>query len=340
MSEQTTLVTSNSANPGADSPASRPKLKILLAGPRGFCAGVDRAIRVVEEALRRYGAPVYVRHEIVHNRTVVEGLEEKGAIFVEELDEVPEDGHVVFSAHGVPKSVPAEAQRRNLLYLDATCPLVSKVHREAERHFAGGGPEQRHILMIGHAGHPEVVGTMGQLPPGAVTLINDAREAAEVQPKDVNRLAFITQTTLSVDDTAEIVDILRTRFPNIEGPRREDICYATTNRQMAVKELAAECDLVIVIGSPNSSNSQRLREVAERSLAKRALLVPKVSDMDWSELNGVKTLGMSAGASAPESLVQEMIEELSARYDVTIEERIVKEENINFRLPQPLADAV
>lgn len=340
MSEQTTPVTSNSAAPGADSTVGKPPLKILLAGPRGFCAGVDRAIRVVEEALRRYGAPVYVRHEIVHNRTVVEGLEAKGAIFVEELDEVPEDGHVVFSAHGVPKSVPAEAQRRNLLYLDATCPLVSKVHREAERHFAGGGPEQRHILMIGHAGHPEVVGTMGQLPPGAVTLINDAREAAEVQPKDVDRLAFITQTTLSVDDTAEIVDILRSRFPNIVGPRREDICYATTNRQMAVKELAAECDLVIVIGSPNSSNSQRLREVAERSLAKRALLVPKVSDMDWSELEGVKTLGMSAGASAPESLVQEMIEQLSIRYDVTIEERIVKEENINFRLPHPLSDAV
>lgn len=339
MSEQTTPVTSNAASPGAASTAEKQSLKILLAGPRGFCAGVDRAIRVVEEALRRYGAPVYVRHEIVHNRTVVEGLEAKGAIFVEELDEVPADGHVVFSAHGVPKSVPAEAQRRNLLYLDATCPLVSKVHREAERHFAGGGADQRHILMIGHAGHPEVVGTMGQLPPGAVTLINDAKEASEVQPEDVNRLAFITQTTLSVDDTAEIVDILRERFPNIVGPRREDICYATTNRQMAVKELAAECDLVIVIGSPNSSNSQRLREVAERSLAKRALLVPKVSDMDWSELEGVKTLGMSAGASAPESLVQEMIEELSRRYNVTIEERIVKEENINFRLPHPLADA-
>lgn len=339
MSEQTTPVTSNAASPGTASTAEKQSLKILLAGPRGFCAGVDRAIRVVEEALRRYGAPVYVRHEIVHNRTVVEGLEAKGAIFVEELDEVPADGHVVFSAHGVPKSVPAEAQRRNLLYLDATCPLVSKVHREAERHFAGGGADQRHILMIGHAGHPEVVGTMGQLPPGAVTLINDAKEASEVQPEDVNRLAFITQTTLSVDDTAEIVDILRERFPNIVGPRREDICYATTNRQMAVKELAAECDLVIVIGSPNSSNSQRLREVAERSLAKRALLVPKVSDMDWSELEGVKTLGMSAGASAPESLVQEMIEELSRRYNVTIEERIVKEENINFRLPHPLADA-
>ncbi|GBQ08116.1 terpenoid biosynthesis protein LytB [Saccharibacter floricola DSM 15669] len=289
--------------------------------------------------MRRYGAPVYVRHEIVHNRTVVEGLEAQGAIFVEELDEVPQDAHVVFSAHGVPKSVPAEAERRNLIYLDATCPLVSKVHREAERHFAGGGDEQRHILMIGHAGHPEVVGTMGQLPPGAVTLINDAEEAAAVEPADPDKLAFITQTTLSVDDTSEIVAILRERFPKIEGPRREDICYATTNRQTAVKELAAECDLVVVIGATNSSNSQRLREVAERSLAKRALLVPKVADMDWSELEGVKTLGMSAGASAPESLVQEMIRELSLRFDVQIEERIVKEENINFRLPHPLSGA-
>ncbi|WP_018980982.1 4-hydroxy-3-methylbut-2-enyl diphosphate reductase [Saccharibacter floricola] len=339
MSEQTRPEPSTSAPPGADAPTPKRSLRLLLAGPRGFCAGVDRAIRVVEEALRRYGAPVYVRHEIVHNRTVVEGLEAQGAIFVEELDEVPQDAHVVFSAHGVPKSVPAEAERRNLIYLDATCPLVSKVHREAERHFAGGGDEQRHILMIGHAGHPEVVGTMGQLPPGAVTLINDAEEAAAVEPADPDKLAFITQTTLSVDDTSEIVAILRERFPKIEGPRREDICYATTNRQTAVKELAAECDLVVVIGATNSSNSQRLREVAERSLAKRALLVPKVADMDWSELEGVKTLGMSAGASAPESLVQEMIRELSLRFDVQIEERIVKEENINFRLPHPLSGA-
>ncbi|MDF7675042.1 4-hydroxy-3-methylbut-2-enyl diphosphate reductase [Acetobacteraceae bacterium ESL0709] len=342
MSEETQSANSQPANPAADrvraSENNARTLRLLLAGPRGFCAGVDRAIRVVEEALRRYGAPVYVRHEIVHNRTVVEGLEAKGAIFVEELDEVPEDAHVVFSAHGVPKSVPVEAERRNLLYLDATCPLVSKVHREAERHFAGGSENQRHILMIGHAGHPEVVGTMGQLPPGAVTLINDAHEASTVEPENPDKLAFITQTTLSVDDTAEIVEILRRRFPKIEGPRREDICYATTNRQMAVKELAPECDLVVVIGSPNSSNSQRLREVAERSGAKKALLVPKVSDMDWSELKGVETLGMSAGASAPESLVQEMIAELSKRYDLHIEERIVKEENINFRLPHPLTD--
>ncbi|GBQ26246.1 4-hydroxy-3-methylbut-2-enyl diphosphate reductase [Gluconacetobacter sacchari] len=311
-------------------------LKVLLAGPRGFCAGVDRAIRVVEEAIRRYGAPVYVRHEIVHNRTVVEELEAQGAIFVEELDEVPADAHVVFSAHGVPKTVPAEAERRNLLYLDATCPLVSKVHREAERHFADGGPESRHILMIGHAGHPEVVGTMGQLPAGAVTLINDAEEARTVQPADPARLAFITQTTLSVDDTAEIVEILRRRFPLIEGPKREDICYATTNRQEAVKAIAPGCDLVIVIGSPNSSNSQRLREVAERSGTPRALLVPRLSNLDWSVLEGVNTLGITAGASAPEALVQEMVAALAKRFTLEIEERTVKEENVTFRLPAPL----
>ncbi|QDH14273.1 4-hydroxy-3-methylbut-2-enyl diphosphate reductase [Formicincola oecophyllae] len=317
--------------------SAKPALRLLLAGPRGFCAGVDRAIRVVEEALRRFGAPVYVRHEIVHNRTVVEALEAKGAIFVEELDEVPENAHVIFSAHGVPKSVPVEAQRRNLLYVDATCPLVSKVHREAERHFAGGGPEQRHILMIGHTGHPEVVGTMGQLPPGAVTLINDAEEARTVQPRDPKRLAFITQTTLSVDDTAEIVDILRKRFPHIEGPRREDICYATTNRQSALKEVAHECDLVIVFGAPNSSNSQRLREVAERSGARKAILLQKPADMDWSLLKGVKTLGITAGASAPEALVQEMIAELRQRYNLETEERISKEEHISFFLPPPLS---
>lgn len=311
-------------------------LKLLLAGPRGFCAGVDRAIRVVEEALRRYGAPVYVRHEIVHNRTVVENLEKQGAIFVEELDEVPEDAHVVFSAHGVPKTVPLEAERRNLLYLDATCPLVSKVHREAERHFANGGENARHILMIGHAGHPEVVGTMGQLPAGAVTLINDADEARAVQPENPDRLAFITQTTLSVDDTREIVDILRERFPQIEGPKREDICYATTNRQDAVKKIAAECDLVLVIGSPNSSNSQRLREVAERSGAPKALLIPKLQDLDWSALDGVNVLGITAGASAPETLVQEIIEALSERFSLDIEERIVKEEHVTFSLPAPL----
>ncbi len=308
-------------------------LRVVLAGPRGFCAGVDRAIRVVEEALRRYGAPVYVRHEIVHNRTVVETLEAQGAIFVEELDEVPENAHVVFSAHGVPKAVPEEAQRRNLAYLDATCPLVSKVHREAERHFT----ERRHILMIGHAGHPEVVGTMGQLPPGAVTLVQNAAEAASVQPEPDQPLAFITQTTLSVDDTAEIIDILRERFPEIEGPKREDICYATTNRQAAVKAIAQGCDLLVVIGSPNSSNSQRLREVAERAGAGRAILVPKVAEMDFSVMDGVQTVGITAGASAPETLVQEVLSELSKRFSLQIEERQVTTEDVIFKLPYPLA---
>jgi 4-hydroxy-3-methylbut-2-enyl diphosphate reductase len=292
---------------------------------------VDRAIRVVEEALRRYGAPVYVRHEIVHNRTVVEDLERQGAIFVEELDEVPPNAHVVFSAHGVPKSVPAEAQRRQLDYLDATCPLVSTVHREAERHFR----EKRHILMIGHCGHPEVVGTMGQLPPGAVTLVQNAEEAEQVNPV-ADRLAFITQTTLSVDDTAGIIDVLRRRFPHIDGPRREDICYATTNRQAAVKTIAASCDLLIVIGSPNSSNSQRLREVAERAGARRAVLVPKVSDLDFSLLDGVATVGLTAGASAPESLVQEVLAELGKRFRLQIEERQVTQEDVIFKLPYPL----
>lgn len=317
-------------------PQLKPHLSVVLAGPRGFCAGVDRAIRVVEEALRRYGAPVYVRHEIVHNRTVVEDLEAQGAVFVEELDEVPEAGHVVFSAHGVPKSVPAEAQRRNLLYFDATCPLVSKVHREAERHFANGGPGQRHILMIGHAGHPEVVGTMGQLPPGSVTLVQDVDDARTVMAADPTSLAFITQTTLSVDDTAEIVETLRTRFPLIEGPKNEDICYATTNRQAAVKAVAPECDLVVVIGSPNSSNSQRLREVAERAGAKRAILLPRANQLDWSALDGVRRLGLTAGASAPETLVQELLGALGERYELEIEERRVTTEDVVFKLPAGL----
>ena len=316
---------------------TKPTMRVLLAGPRGFCAGVDRAIRVVEEAIRRHGAPVYVRHEIVHNRTVVEMLETRGAIFVEDLDEVPQDAPVVFSAHGVPKSVPAEAERRNLTYLDATCPLVSKVHREAERHYADGGPDQRHILMIGHAGHPEVEGTMGQLPPGAMTLVQDADEARAIMPEDPSRLAFITQTTLSVDDTAEIVEILRTRFPDIEGPKREDICYATTNRQAAVKAIAPESDLVIVIGSPNSSNSLRLREVAERSGAPRAILLPQAAGLDWSALDGVRTLGITAGASAPELLVDELLECLAGRYALAIEERRVTEEDVVFKLPAPLS---
>ena len=320
----------------ASSPQPRPDLLVVLAGPRGFCAGVDRAIRVVEEAIRRYGAPVYVRHEIVHNRTVVETLEAKGAVFVEELDEVPADAHVVFSAHGVPKSVPAEARRRNLSYLDATCPLVSKVHREAERHYAGGGPGARHILMIGHAGHPEVVGTMGQLPPGSVTLVQDTAGAETVTPADPGRLAFITQTTLSVDDTADIVATLRRRFPAIEGPKHEDICYATTNRQAAVKAIAPQCDLVVVIGSPNSSNSLRLREVAERGGAARAILLPRADQLDWKVLDGVRRLGITAGASAPESLVQELLGRLGERYALRIEERQVTQEDVVFKLPPPL----
>ncbi len=317
-------------------PKKLPPLQVVLAGPRGFCAGVDRAIRVVEEALRRYGKPVYVRHEIVHNRTVVEELEAQGAVFVEELDEVPADAHVVFSAHGVPKSVPAEAERRNLLYLDATCPLVSKVHREAERHFAGGGAEQRHILMIGHEGHPEVVGTMGQLPPGSMTLVQSVQDAETVEAMDPSMLAFITQTTLSVDDTAEIIETLRRRFPLIDGPKREDICYATTNRQAAVKAVARDCDLVVVIGSPNSSNSQRLREVAERAGAAKAILLPRANMWDWSVMEGVQRMGLTAGASAPESLVQELLRLLGERYDLQIEERQVTQEDVVFKLPAPL----
>ena len=266
----------------------------------------------------------------------MEELEAQGAVFVEELDEVPADAHVVFSAHGVPKSVPAEAERRNLMYLDATCPLVSKVHREAERHFAGGGPAQRHILMIGHEGHPEVVGTMGQLPPGSMTLVQSVRDAETVTVADAGNLAFITQTTLSVDDTAQIVETLRRRFPLIEGPKREDICYATTNRQAAVKAVAPDCDLVVVIGSPNSSNSQRLREVAERAGARRAILLPRANMWDWSVMDGVRTLGLTAGASAPESLVQELLRLLGERYRLMIEERRVTQEDVVFKLPAPL----
>jgi len=306
-------------------------LTVLLAGPRGFCAGVDRAIKIVEEALRRYGPPVYVRHEIVHNRYVVQTLEAQGARFVEDLDEVPKDAPVVFSAHGVPKRVPEEAQRRNLFYLDATCPLVSKVHREAERHFA----QDRHLLMIGHAGHPEVIGTMGQVPEGGMTLVEDAAGARSVQPPP-GALAYITQTTLSVDDTAEIVAILQDRFPHIEGPKREDICYATTNRQAAVKAIAPRSELTVVIGAPNSSNSQRLREVAERAGCPRALLVQRARDLDLDALDGVATLGLTAGASAPEILVDEVLDLLRTRFAVTLQEVRVTEESIVFKLPVAL----
>ncbi|WP_159349571.1 4-hydroxy-3-methylbut-2-enyl diphosphate reductase [Roseomonas harenae] len=315
--------------PGA---AVKPILKVLLAGPRGFCAGVDRAIKIVELAIQRFGAPVYVRHEIVHNRFVVEGLEAKGAIFVEELDEIPDDGQpVIFSAHGVPKSVPAAAQARQMLFLDATCPLVSKVHREAERHYSGGS----HILLIGHAGHPEVIGTMGQLPEGAVTLVEDAEQAALVQPPE-GPLAYATQTTLSIDDTTAVLDVLRARFPHMSAPVKGDICYATTNRQAAVKAIAAQCDLIVVVGAPNSSNSVRLREVAERAGCPRAVLVQRGRDFDPAMADGLGTVGISAGASAPEVLVEEVVERLRERFDVRIENLIVAEETVIFNLPRPL----
>jgi len=311
----------------------RPALAIVLAGPRGFCAGVDRAIMIVEQALARYGKPVYVRHEIVHNRIVVERLEAKGAIFVEELDEIPDDATVIFSAHGVPKAVPAEAERRKLFYLDATCPLVSKVHAEAANHFNAG----RQIILIGHAGHPEVVGTMGQLPPGAVLLVENVAQVNRIEPSDADNLAYITQTTLSVDDTVTIVTALRKRFPKIKGPRREDICYATTNRQAAVKAIAATVDAILVVGAPNSSNSMRLVEVAKQAGCTRAKLVLRSSDMDWSFLDGVQRLGLTAGASAPEELVQEIIQACRERYDVSLEDLTVTEEHIRFNLPRALS---
>lgn len=310
----------------------KPALHVLLAGPRGFCAGVDRAIKIVEESLRRFGAPVYVRHEIVHNKFVVQSLEAQGAIFVEELDEVPADAPVVFSAHGVPKSVPAEARRRNMVYLDATCPLVSKVHREAERHAAAG----RHILLIGHAGHPEVIGTMGQLEPGTVTLVETVADAEAVRPPE-GPLAFTTQTTLSVDDTAEIVATLARRFPHLVGPAKEDICYATTNRQAAVKAIAARSGMVVVVGAPNSSNSVRLREVAERAGCPRAIMVQRGRELDPALADGVGTLGITAGASAPDVLVQEVLERLRERFTLTVEEVVVAEESVVFKLPAALA---
>ena len=313
-------------------PTTKPPLDILLAAPRGFCAGVDRAIQIVELALAKYGPPVYVRHEIVHNRFVVENLERAGAVFVDELDEVPADVPVVFSAHGVPKSVPAEAQRRKLFYLDATCPLVSKVHREAERHFA----QDRHIVMIGHAGHPEVIGTMGQLPDGAISLVETVADAETMTPPDPTKLAYITQTTLSVDETADIVDALRRRFPAIVGPKKEDICYATTNRQNAVKAIAARCDAFLVIGAPNSSNSLRLVEVAERAGCPMSMLVQRAGDIDWPALAEARAVGISAGASAPELLVEEVIAAFRDRYQVRIEEVEAAAENVEFKLPREL----
>jgi 4-hydroxy-3-methylbut-2-enyl diphosphate reductase len=307
-------------------------LTILLASPRGFCAGVDRAIQIVERAIERYGRPVYVRHEIVHNRYVVESLEAKGAIFVDELDEVPDDRPVVFSAHGVPKAVPAEAARRQLLYVDATCPLVSKVHREAERHADSG----RTVILIGHAGHPEVIGTMGQLPPGKVVLVEDVAQAEKLAVPDPSNLAYATQTTLSVDDTTEIVAALRRRFPAIQGPKMEDICYATTNRQAAVKAIAGRCDALVVIGAPNSSNSMRLVEVAANYGCARSRLVQRAGDMDWEWLGDARRLGITAGASAPELLVDELIAACRERYEVTVEEVRTTDESVVFKLPRQL----
>jgi 4-hydroxy-3-methylbut-2-enyl diphosphate reductase len=303
-----------------------------LAAPRGFCAGVDRAIQIVEQAIAKYGAPVYVRHEIVHNRFVVERLESLGAIFVDELSEVEGDRPVIFSAHGVAKSVPEDAQARKLFYLDATCPLVSKVHVEAQRHFDKG----LEIILIGHAGHPEVIGTMGQLPEGAVTLVETVGDVAQLTPGDADNLAYITQTTLSLDDTAAIVGALKERFPNIASPHKEDICYATTNRQEAVKEIAHRCDQMIVLGAPNSSNSMRLVEVALRAGCDNARLIQRAVDIDWLESEVINVLVITAGASAPEVLVEEVIAAFKERYDVSVEEVTVRLEDVQFKLPKQL----
>jgi 4-hydroxy-3-methylbut-2-en-1-yl diphosphate reductase len=309
-----------------------PPLTLYLAAPRGFCAGVDRAIKIVEMALEKWGAPVYVRHEIVHNKYVVDGLRAKGAVFVEELDECPPDRPVIFSAHGVPKAVPAEAARRQMLYVDATCPLVSKVHIEAARHHENG----LQMVMIGHEGHPETIGTMGQLPEGEVILVETVEDVARVAPRDPAKLAFITQTTLSVDDTAEIVEALRARFPAIIGPHKEDICYATTNRQEAVKAMAPKSDAMLVIGAPNSSNSKRLVEVGTRAGCPYAQLVQRASDIDWRALEGIRSIGITAGASAPEELVNEVVDAFRARFDVTVEMVETAVENVEFKVPRVL----
>jgi 4-hydroxy-3-methylbut-2-enyl diphosphate reductase len=324
----------NAPFPAAEADAAtRPPLNLLIAAPRGFCAGVDRAIEIVEKALERYGSPVYVRHEIVHNKYVVEGLKAKGAVFVEELDEVPDDAPVVFSAHGVPKAVPAEAKRRKLLYVDATCPLVSKVHRQAERQIEKG----RHIIFIGHEGHPEVIGTMGQVEPGQMTLVETIEDVDKLPFDSDEELAYLTQTTLSVDDTREVIQALEWRYPNISGPRAEDICYATSNRQAAVKELAQDCDLVLVIGSPNSSNALRLVEVAER-LGTPAKLIQRASEIDFGWLEGVGTLGLTAGASAPEVLVREVVDALGTVRTISEKTITAAEEKMVFKLPRQLTE--
>jgi 4-hydroxy-3-methylbut-2-enyl diphosphate reductase len=313
-------------------PRRKPPLRVLVANPRGFCAGVDRAIRIVELAIEKWGAPVYVRHEIVHNKFVVDGLRAKGAVFVEELDEVPDGVPVIFSAHGVPKSVPEAARARELVYVDATCPLVSKVHRQAERLIEQG----RHIVFVGHAGHPEVIGTFGQVPEGTMSLVETIEDARALEPADADNLAFLTQTTLSVDDTRDIVAELQRRFPSIQGPRGEDICYATSNRQEAVKAIASDCDVVLVIGAPNSSNSLRLREVAERCGA-RGYLVQRAGELDWAWLDGARGVGITAGASAPEILVQELIALLATRFRLDVAAVTTAVEDVEFKLPRALA---
>jgi 4-hydroxy-3-methylbut-2-enyl diphosphate reductase len=316
--------------------ATKPPLTLHLAAPRGFCAGVDRAIKIVEMALGKWGAPVYVRHEIVHNKYVVDDLRAKGAVFVEELDECPPDRPVIFSAHGVPKTVPAEAARRQMVYVDATCPLVSKVHIEAARHHENG----LQMIMIGHEGHPETIGTMGQLPEGEVLLVETVEDVARVVVRDPDRLAFVTQTTLSVDDTADIVAALQARFPNIVGPHKEDICYATTNRQEAVKAMAPLCDAMLVVGAPNSSNSKRLVEVGARAGCRYAQLVQRATDIDWRALEGIRSLGITAGASAPEVLVNEVIDAFRERFEVTVEPVVTAEENVEFKVPRVLREVV
>lgn len=312
----------------------KPPLTLYLAAPRGFCAGVDRAIKIVEMALEKWGAPVFVRHEIVHNKFVVDALHDKGAVFVEELDECPNDRPIIFSAHGVPKSVPATAERRQMIYVDATCPLVSKVHIEAARHHEAG----LQIVMIGHAGHPETIGTMGQLPKGEVVLVETVGDVATLSVRDPLKLAFVTQTTLSIDDTANVVAALKERFPAIIGPHKEDICYATTNRQEAVKAMAAKVNAMLVVGAPNSSNSKRLVEVGVKMGCNYAQLVQRATDIDWRALEGITSLGLTAGASAPELLVNEVIDAVCARYDVKVEQVETAVENVEFKVPRILRE--
>ncbi|MGH1578546.1 4-hydroxy-3-methylbut-2-enyl diphosphate reductase [Planktotalea sp.] len=313
---------------------TKPPLTLFLAAPRGFCAGVDRAIKIVEMALEKWGAPVFVRHEIVHNKFVVDALREQGAVFVEELDECPDDRPVIFSAHGVPKSVPASAAKREMVYVDATCPLVSKVHIEAERHSANG----LQLVMIGHEGHPETVGTMGQLPEGEVLLVEEAKDVATLNVRDPEKLAFVTQTTLSVDDTADVVAALNARFPSIQGPHKEDICYATTNRQESVKAMAARTDAMLVVGAPNSSNSKRLVEVGAKAGCSYAQLVQRATDIDWRALDGIKSIGITAGASAPDVLITEVIDAFKARFEVTVDVIETAKENVEFKVPRILRE--